>query len=476
MTTDDILNSPEKKPEKEQSEFIDRTLLSWVDPKRVSTMKALLVGIYEKNEEKPICIEHLEELELLAKTFGIPVVGKHAMSLRGKTAATYVTTGKVEEMKKQVAAHGANIIIFDEEVSPAQQRNLEQEIGCPFMDRSEVILGVFALRAKSREARLQVELAQVKYLYPRLVRMWTHLSRQTGGGGGASGGGYLKGEGEKQIEIDRRILKRRIERLEKEIMQVRSNRDTKRSLREKNPIPVIAIVGYTNAGKSTLMNALTNADVYIEDKLFATLDTTTRRYKLASNKEALLIDTVGFIRKLPHLLVASFKSTLEEAIQADLLIHLIDSSHPMAFEQSKTTLEVIKELGASEKPMITVLNKVDKVQSSEAGPAQVAIMKKLKLAYPRSIEISAREKIGFDLLEEEITYQLQKNKKRLLLKIPQTNYALVTEAMKQGTIIKQEYEDNDVILELEIPAPLAYRYEEWQVLPKGHVKNQIEHS
>ena len=319
--------------------------------------RALLISAYMGSDQKLVCEDHLNELELLAQTFGIKVAAKEPCAIRKYDASTFLTKGKVEELVRRSDELKVDMVVLDDEITPAQQRNLEAMFKKPVMDRTEIILGVFAQRAQTKEARLQIELAKIRYEAPRLKRLWTHLSRQQGTGGSGGSGGYLKGEGEKQIEIDRRILKRKIDLLKKEIEEVRAYRDIQRSARERTEIPVFAIIGYTNAGKSTLLNALTDANVLVEDKLFATLDTTTRKFTLANNQDILLIDTVGFIRKLPHLLVAAFKSTLEEALEADILLHLVDVSHPMAEEQAAASCDVLKELNASKKQLSLFLIK-----------------------------------------------------------------------------------------------------------------------
>jgi GTP-binding protein HflX len=416
--------------------------------------RAVCVGVIKPTSDKEEVAEHLEELKLLADTQGIPVIGDIILGIRAITAATFLSPGRVEQLKQFLDVQGANLVIFDDDISPAQQRNLERVFGIPVIDRTEVILGVFAMRAKSHEAKLQVELAEVRYLIPRLKRMWTHLSRQAGGGGGASGGGYTKGEGEKQIEIDRRILKRRMERLQKEIIHVKEYRETQRQLRERTNIPVIAIVGYTNAGKSTLMNALTKADVYVEDKLFATLDTTTRKFVLPNNQEVLFIDTVGFIRKLPHLLVAAFRSTLEEAVHADLILHVIDATHPTAFEQAETTLKVLEELDAKDTPMMVVLNKIDRVDS----PERQAQLYKLKFKFTRCQTISAATGEGLEDLQNEIIHRLQDRRTMMQLRIPQKDYHVLASAIEIGKIMKQEYDENDVLVDLEVPRSASFRF------------------
>jgi len=416
--------------------------------------KALLVSVYKNSSQKHQCEEHLQELELLVDTFGMKTVQKIPCFIRKYDASLFVTTGKLEELILAADTSKVDLVIFDDEITPGQQRNLEKAFKKTVIDRTEVILGVFAQRAQTKEARLQIELAQVKYQAPRLKRLWTHLSRQSGTGSSGGGGAYLKGEGEKQIEIDRRILKKQVEQLQKEIREVQGHRDTQRVSRVKSEIPIFAIIGYTNAGKSTLLNTMTDANVFVEDKLFATLDTTTRKFTMGNNQEILLIDTVGFIRKLPHLLVAAFKSTLEEAIQADILLHLVDVSHPMAEEQAATTFDVLKELGAGEKPVITVLNKVDKVTDP-------AMIDRMRILYPKTVQISALHRTGFEELQELMIQEMNKRRKLVELRIPQSEYALVSEVMRSGKIVKQSYEENDVLLSVELPLALANKLENY---------------
>lgn len=418
--------------------------------------KALLVSTYHGSAQRKVCEEHLEELDLLGQTFGIEAVHKEACAIRKFDASIYVGKGKLEELIQIANDKNVDMVIFDDEISPAQQRNLQKAFNRNVMDRTEVILGVFAQRAHTKEARLQIELARVKYEAPRLKRMWSHLSRQQGTSGSGGGGAYLKGEGEKQIEIDRRILKRKIDQLQKEIQEVQDHRDTQRISRLRSEIPVFAIIGYTNAGKSTLLNALTNADVFVEDKLFATLDTTTRKFMLKNHQEILLIDTVGFIRKLPHLLVAAFKSTLEEAIEADILLHLIDVSHPMAEEQAATTHEVLQELNAGRKTIITVLNKIDKDPSP-------SMLHRLRMTYPKNVQISAITHEGFEELEEVMIQELSRLRKVIEVRIPQSEYAIVSEIMRVGHILNQEYEENDVVLRVDVPAQLANKLSSYQI-------------
>jgi GTP-binding protein HflX len=411
------------------------------------TNSALLVGVYRSGTEIEVCNDSLNELERLCDTFGLNVVAKFSCPIKKLDAGTYLGEGKLEELRKAAEEAQAAVVIFDDEISPNQQRNLEKIFGRPVIDRTELIIEVFAKRAQTREARLQIELAKIRYQFPRLRRMWTHLSRQTATAGG---GAYTKGEGEKQIEIDRRLLRSRIERLKDEIKQVGEQRETQRNLRLRTGIPTFAIVGYTNAGKSTLLKALTQADVLVEDKLFATLDTTTRKFTLPNRQEILLIDTVGFIRKIPHALVAAFKSTLEEAVHTDILLHLIDVSHPKAEEQAEATMQVLKELGAEDRPIVTVLNKIDACENPN-------ILSKFRVQYPKTIAISATEGTGFDDLMEMMMKEVSLLRKVVNCRIPQSHYALVSELMREGRVISCEYEENDILIKLEIPGRLEHK-------------------
>lgn len=425
---------------------------------------ALLVGCYMTPQGQNLCVEHLEELASLAATYGFQVEAKVPCHLRKIEAGTYLGSGKLEELIALAQEKSCDVIIFDEEISPNQQRNLERLFQKPVIDRTELILEVFAKRAFSREARLQIELAKTEYQLPRLKRLWTHLSRQSGtaGGGSAGGGGYLKGEGETQIEIDRRILKKRISVLKSQLKTIREQRNTQRQGRLRSGIPLFAIVGYTNVGKSTLLNALTDAGVLAEDKLFATLDTTTRKFSLPNHQEILLVDTVGFIRKIPHNLVESFKSTLEEALYTDILLHIIDVGNPLAEEQAEATYSVLKELGADKKPVITVLNKIDKCQDR-------SIILRLKLKYPKTVLISALHKEGFAQLLQMMVQELKALRKVVHLKIPQSDYAFVSELMHKGRVIHSAYKENDILLEVEIPQELEHRVQPYQleISPKG---------
>lgn len=413
--------------------------------------KALLVGPYSGTSQKHACLESLEELKALAQTYGIDDCGFEVCPIKKVEAATYIGEGKVEEIHQRMDAEGYDCMIFDEEISPNQQRNIEAILKKPVIDRTGLIIEVFAQRAHTKEARLQVESAKIRYELPRLKRLWTHLSRQrTGGGGGSGGGGYLKGEGEKQIEIDRRILDRRLVMVEHEIKEVRAHRALQRQQRLRMHVPTFAIVGYTNAGKSSLLNSLTDAGVLSEDKLFATLDTTTRRFQLPNHQNVLLIDTVGFIRKLPHKLVDAFRSTLEESVYTDILLHVVDVSHPEALEHAAESIRVLEGIGAKDKPIITVINKVDKIEDKKN-------LEELRYRYPDTVVISTVTKQGYEDLYRLMIEKMQSLRKVLELRIPQSHYHIATELMKEGRVLETEYEGNDILLTIEIPQSLEYK-------------------
>lgn len=412
-----------------------------------------MVSTFHISSEREDCHEHLKELELLVETFGVDTIHKEAVNLREIDASTYLRSGKLEELVQLAKEMKADMVVMDDEISPAQQRNLEAAFGIPVLDRTEVILGVFGKRAQTKEAKIQIALAKKKYELPRLKRLWTHLSRQRGTAGG--GGAYLKGEGEKQIEIDKRLIKDEIDKLNKEIAEVKVDRETQRQKRKRQEIPSFALIGYTNVGKSTLLNALTDANVFVEDKLFATLDTTTRKFTLPNNQDILLVDTVGFIRKLPHLLVAAFKSTLEESLESDILLHVVDVNSPLAEEQAATTMEVLKELNADQKPVITLLNKVDLCPTSP-------MITKLRIKYPKNVTISGLQKTGFDDLFHLMVEEMKTLRKPVTYVIPQSEYAIISELRRVGKVLKQDYEENDVILHVEVPKMLLSRYKEYE--------------
>jgi len=419
--------------------------------------RALLIGAFFSTADREACEESLGELSRLCDTYGLETVAQVACPVKKIDAGEYLGSGKIVELIELAEKKNSDVIIFDDEISPKQQKNLEALFKKPVLDRTELIIEVFAQRAQTREARLQIELAKVKYQFPRLKRLWTHLSRQAGTAGS---GAYLKGEGEKQIEIDRRLLKKRIEQLHREIKEVRAQRETQRTQRLRTAIPTFAIVGYTNAGKSTLLKALTNADVLVEDKLFATLDTTTRKFSLPNRQEVLLVDTVGFIRKIPHTLIMAFKSTLEEAVHTDIILHLVDASNPAAELQAEATLHVLKELGAQDRPVITVLNKVDACPNSFA-------LTKLRVKYPRCVPISAKTGEGFELLMEEMERAIGSLRKIFKLRIPQSQYALVSELMREGRVISCVYEENDILLQVEAPGKYEHKVKSYEFTPSS---------
>jgi len=349
--------------------------------------RALLIGINHPIQTAFPAEDCLEELALLADTAGLEVIGQVIQNVKNIEASTYIGCGKIAEIAERIRADKVDIAVFDEDLTPAQNKNIEKLWNCKVIDRSALILEIFARRARTREARTQVELAQLEYMLPRLTRIWTHLERQAGGGV------FTKGPGETQLETDRRLVGKRIALLKKELEKIQRHRQTQRSGR-KNVFKV-SLIGYTNAGKSTLMNALANADVHVENRLFATLDATTRKVYLNEDHSCLLTDTVGFIRKLPHQLVASFRSTLEEVREADLLIHLVDISTHRYQEQMETVKDVLRELGASEVPLLLAFNKVDLITDEN-------FLTRLDAQYPKSIFLSARRNIGLQKLKNAV--------------------------------------------------------------------------
>jgi GTP-binding protein HflX len=347
--------------------------------------RAILVGVILPHSDA-LSEDPLDEIRGLAKTAGLHVVGSLIQKRPQVDIATYIGSGKVEELKAVVEAQDADVVVFDNDLGPAQTRNLEKSLGVKVVDRTEVILDIFATHARTHEAHLQVELAQLEYAMPRLKRMWTHLSRYKKGIG-------IRGPGEKQLEEDRRLVAHRIQELKAKLAKIQARKE--REVASRTDVPTLSLVGYTNAGKSTLMNALTEAGVLVEDRLFATLDTRTRRWRFRGGGEALLSDTVGFIRDLPHTLVASFKATLEEARQADLLVHVVDASSPDAENQIRAVQSVLGELGLENHPTLLVLNKADKVPDR-------SYLDVLQAHHAESVVISAARGAGLDLLETAV--------------------------------------------------------------------------
>ena len=370
--------------------------------------------------------DSLDELTELAVTAGAEVVGDGTQRLNSPVSGTFIGSGKADEFAKQCRRQDVDTVIFDDDLSPAQSRNLEKVFECKVLDRTVLILDIFARRARTREGKLQVELAQLQHLLPRLTRYWTHLSRQTGGIG------MRGGEGESQLESDRRRVQERIDKIRVELEHVRRQRATQRSGRHRHLWPLASIVGYTNAGKSTLLNALTGAEALAEDKLFATLDPTTRRLQLPTNQNVLLTDTVGFIRKLPHRLVEAFKATLEEVVQADLLLHVVDASHPLAGEQIRAVNTVLEEIGAAGKPTLMVFNKTDRLENGEA-------VARFQEQFPNGVAVSATTRRGFPALLAELGTQLRPAREFLELKVPHTEAAVIARLHAVGQVVERDY-------------------------------------
>ena len=387
--------------------------------------RAFLVSCIHSERDRADADSLLDELDELTQNLGIHVVARQVIRIRKTSPRFILGKGKVDQLLADLKETSADVLIFDNEITPAQQRNWESESKVLVIDRHEIILDVFAERAQTKEAKLQVKLARLEYSLPRLRRAWTHLGRQRGGGV------TQRGEGEAQIELDQRMVRDQISATRKEIALVAKQRQTGRSRRQKLPLPTVAIVGYTNAGKSTLLNCLTGADALSADKLFATLDPTSRRLKLPNGRMVVLTDTVGFIRKLPHRLVDSFKATLEEALVADLVLHLVDFSNPQYEAQMSTTDEVLRELGASGKDVITVYNKIDQVQND------LEKFKAVNLASP-AVFISAQTEEGLNLLLKSLENFFSVSKEPEKFELPFNRYDLAVRLKSQGGLISEE--------------------------------------
>jgi GTP-binding protein HflX len=370
--------------------------------------------------------------------------------LAAPTAATFIGPGKADELAAWCRTQDVDTVIFDDELSPAQTRNLEKVFECKILDRTSLILDIFAQRARTREGKLQVELAQLQHLLPRLTRFWGHLSRQKGGIG------MRGGEGETQLETDRRRVQDRIARITEELDVVRRQRTTQRAGRQRQHWPLASIVGYTNAGKSTLLNKVTGAGTLVEDKLFATLDPTTRRLRLPTNQNVLLTDTVGFIRKLPHRLVESFKATLEEVVEADLLLHVVDASHPQAEEQIQAVNSVLDEIRAANKPTLMVFNKVDRLQDP-------AILYRFLQQFPNAVGISAMTGEGIPQLMHELGSQLRPHRDLIALKVPYKDSAVVARLHALSQVVEQKFEGSNVRLKVHLPPYLRADFAQWIV-------------
>jgi GTPase len=424
------------------ADFLDNTPKK--DPKRVE--RAYLVGIQTSEMKTGEAEELLNELQELVENLQIKIVGRNLVNLRAPTPATLVGSGKAQEIVDAAKELDCDVIVFDEQLSPAQQRNWEKLAEIAVIDRQEVILDVFADRAQTREAVIQVALARMEYSLPRLTRAWTHLSRQGGGKGG------MGGEGETQLEQDRRLVNDRITRLKRELVDVRKQRGVQRHKRQRVPVPTAAIVGYTNAGKSSLLNTLTGAHVLAEDKLFATLDPTTRQLLLRGNQKLLVTDTVGFIRRLPHGLVEAFKATLEEALVANFLIHVLDVTATNLAAHHETTLSVLKELGADEgKRILTVFNKVDIATEAQINTA--------RLLDPEAIFVSAHTGKDLEALVDRCLELIADAFGSMELFIPRSRYDLIAKLHAIAHIQSEEQEDEGVRLRVRVPlsqtAPFA---------------------
>ena len=401
-----------------------------IKEKQKQVERALLIGVYKDPEQKEEFESLLAELDSLVDTLGIPVIDRLLVRVQEPNPRYFVGSGKAEEIFERAKQLEIDVIIFDNGLSPAQQRNWEALTGLAVIEREEVILDIFGRRARTKEARLQVGLARMEYSLPRLTRAWGHLSRQGGGLGG-------KGEGETQLETDRRLVRAQIDRFKSDLELVRLRRATQRKQRERLPLPSAAIVGYTNVGKSALLKRLTGAQVLVEDKLFATLDTTTRRVILPSGQILLLTDTVGFIRNLPHRLIEAFKATLEEAILSDFLIHVLDASHPRVFDFYQTTMRVLEELGADAKRMITVLNKVDLVKDESTLHA-------LRLHFPEGAFISVRSGEGLKELLHRMADLLADRVSKVELALPLDRTDLLSLLHRTSLVINVSYQDSHV--------------------------------
>ncbi len=400
--------------------------------------------------------DSLAELELLAETAGIEVLATLTQNLEAINSRTFIGSGKVEELKLLAEELDVGVILFDEELTPRHQRELEEVLGksVKIIDRSALILDIFSQHARTREGMLQVELAQLEYRLPRLTRAWTHLARQAGGAAGrtgSTGGVGLRGPGETQLEVDRREIKTRIVRLKDELEKVREHRLRHREHRRKTNVPVVALVGYTNAGKSTLLNTLTNADIYVADKLFATLDPTARQVELTSGQTIVLTDTVGFIQKLPTQLAAAFRATLEEIAEADLLIHVVDVSHPNAAQQKKTVLETLIDIGAGDIPVLTVYNKVDLLSGEELETARANHEN-------QALFISARNGTGLEALLDAVGRELLTAYTALDVLLPYDQGQLVSVFHEKGHVQSLEHTGKGILISGYIPKEIQAQF------------------
>jgi GTP-binding protein HflX len=422
--------------------------------------RAFLVGVEIFQQKHLLTLQDsLTELALLAETAGLEVVGELTQKLDHPHMETYIGPGKVEELKALAEDTLTQVVIFDDELNPRHQRELEKALGekVRILDRTALILDIFAQHAHTREGMLQVELAQYEYFLPRLTRQWTHLARQAGGGGGrtgSSGGVGLRGPGETQLEVDRRAIRTRISHLKQELEKVRAHRMRYRAQRKRSRIPTVALVGYTNAGKSTLLNRLTRAGVYAANQLFATLDPTTRRVELPGGYQALLTDTVGFIQKLPTTLVAAFQATLEEIAEADLLLHVVDISHPNALNQFEAVHETLDEIDAGHIPMVTALNKVDRLRNPEAARDVVR-------NFPKAVVTSSLRGDGIPELLDLIQQELYESFVSIDVRLPYQQGALISLFHEAGQIEQIEHQRGGVHMQGRVPGRLVAQFTPW---------------
>ena len=422
--------------------------------KEKMTERALLVGAYLDPSKKADAQSLLDELEELVETLGIPVIERRLITHRENHARYLIGSGKAQEIVDFAKLHGCDVLIFDNELTPSQQRNWEELGGLTVADRQEIILDIFGARAHTREARIQVDLARMQYSLPRLTRAWSHLGQQ-GGGIGA------KGEGESQLEQDKRKIRLQIDRLKRELEEVRSARATQRKDRKRAPVPNAAIVGYTNVGKSSLLRRLTGAEVLIENKLFATLDTTTRKIALPNKQPLLLTDTVGFIRKLPHQLVEAFNATLEEAALSDFLIHVLDASEPEVMEFYNTTMRVLGDLGADGKQMLVVFNKIDKLADGHG-------LASLRRHFPDAVFVSVQTGEGMDELIERISEFVSRGTMTIELRLPAARADLVARLHREGTVREVAYEGEWTRVVATMPTRSLDLYSAFLPLPGSH--------
>ncbi|HLP16413.1 MAG TPA: GTPase HflX [Bacteroidota bacterium] len=406
--------------------------------------RAIAVGLVTRFVHRRQAEDYLDELALLADTAGADVIHKVLQERDAIDSATYIGKGKVEQLALLAEDESITLIIFDDDLSPVQLRNLERETKVKILDRSGLILDIFATRARTNEARTQVELAQLQYLLPRLTRQWTHLSKQFGGIG-------TKGPGETQIETDRRMIRQRIAHLKEKLERISSQRKTQRAGRKE--FMSMALVGYTNVGKSTLLNSLASSEVFVENRLFATLDATTRMVELAPSANVLVTDTVGFIRKLPHHLVASFKSTLEEIVEADILLHVIDASHPAAAEQIQVVNATLAELGAAQKPVLHIFNKVDMLEDRSA-------MHEMLEKYSPAVFISAQRGINLSGLKEMLLSMLNSAAAELDVTLPASEYRILSQLHELAEISDKHYVDDVVTMKLRVHGKNRLRVEQ----------------